>query len=729
MRNFSSSVCVAFVAWCVASAVPASAQISAARQQSVGTTVTVSGIVTSGAEFGTVRYLQDATAGIALYPGSAWTGWPDPQVGDSLTMTAALSEYNGLLEVGPNGITQVTVHSIGNALPTPELITPSMMNESREGELVRIEGATFANGGQLITGNATYSFTAGGMNGTMYVRNSNPLVGTVLSAGEVNLTGIVSQFSFTGTDGYQLLPRGPLDIEATSAINLAGPVTQTNLATTSFDLEWLTDVAGDSRVQYGLTPDLGQEVAISESVTDHSVTLTNLTPGTIYYARVLSALGDEQTASSIRPYATVSTSPGWIRTFFTGPVDTSVATFEDAISTGTSTNDSIAAYILSAQHTLDIAVYNTNNTTITNAVNQAAANGVQVRWIAEGSNANIGLGELDPSIPVLLRTDGQGSGMHNKFIAGDADYAETAFVLTGSTNWTTDNLNSDPNNIIVLADQSLARAYVLEFEEMWGSTGAQPNSAASKFGAAKTNNTPRRFLVGGSPVELYFSPTDGTTAAIDAALRTCDYDLSFATLAFTRDDLADAIVDQVSLFVQPEGAMEEVNTTGSEFDFLLSNGVAVYSHQGISGQLHHKYGIVDHSQPLSDPTVVTGSHNWSSTAETTNDENTIVVHDARVANLFFQEFTGLLNGMGVGVAEADGTEAFRFYPNPTEGLVSIEWTAGATPGELRLFDAAGRTVGTWAWTGEALRLDVDHLPAGLYVLAAPGGATGRLTVR
>jgi hypothetical protein len=105
------------------------------------------------------------------------------------------------------------------------------------------------------------------------------------------------------------------------------------------------------------------------------------------------------------------------------------------------------------------------------------------------------------------------------------------------------------------------------------------------------------------------------------------------------------------------------------------------------------------------------------------------VHDARVANLFFQEFTGLLNGMGVGVAEADGTEAFRFYPNPTEGLVSIEWTAGATPGELRLFDAAGRTVGTWAWTGEALRLDVDHLPAGLYVLAAPGGATGRLTVR
>jgi len=717
------------IAALVAAAVPASAQISAARTQPVGATVTVSGIVTSGAEFGSVRYLQDATAGIALYPGAAWTGFPDPQVGDSLTMTAALSEYNGLLEVGPNGITQVTVHSIGNALPTPELITPSMMNESREGELVRIEGALFANGGQTITGNATYAFTAGGMNGVVYIRNSNPLVGTVLSAGVVNLTGIVSQFSFTGTDGYQLLPRGPQDIEATSAINLSGPVTQTNLAPTSFDLTWPTDLAGDSRVQYGLTPDLGLEVAIAESVTDHSVTLTNLSPGTIYYARVLSAVGDEETASSVRPYATVSTSPGWIRTFFTGPVDTSVATVEDAISTGTSTNDTIAAYILSAQHTLDIAVYNTNNTTITNAVNAAVANGVQVRYIAEGSNANIGLDALDPSIPVLFRTDGQGSGMHNKFIAGDADYAETAFVLTGSTNWTTNNLNTDFNNVIVLADQSLARAYVLEFEEMWGSTGAQPNSAASKFGPQKTNNTPRKFLVGGSPVELYFSPTDGTTAAIDAALRTCDYDLSFATLAFTRDDLADAIIDQVSLFIQPEGAIEEVNTTGSEFDYLLSNGVAVYSHQGISGQLHHKYGIVDYSQPLSDPLVITGSHNWSSTAENTNDENTLVVHDARVANLYFQEFTGLLNGMGVGVVEPAGHEAFRFYPNPTDAAVAVDWTADGTPGHLTLFDASGRTVATYPWTGGTLRLDLGHLPAGLYLLATPDGAAGRLTVR
>ena len=80
--------------------------------------------------------------------------------------------------------------------------------------------------------------------------------------------------------------------------------------------------------------------------------------------------------------------------------------------------------------------------------------------------------------------------MHNKFIIGDADHVESAFVLTGSTNFTTGNFESDLNNIIVLEDQSLARAYELEFEEMWGAEGMMPDAANAKFGADKTWNTP-----------------------------------------------------------------------------------------------------------------------------------------------------------------------------------------------------------------------------------------------
>ena len=72
--------------------------------------------------------------------------------------------------------------------------------------------------------------------------------------------------------------------------------------------------------------------------------------------------------------------------------------------------------------------------------------------------------------------------MHNKFIIGDADYPESAFVLTGSTNLTTGQLVSDLNDVIVFEDQSLARAYEIEFEEMWGGDGAEPEPSNSKFG-------------------------------------------------------------------------------------------------------------------------------------------------------------------------------------------------------------------------------------------------------
>jgi phosphatidylserine/phosphatidylglycerophosphate/cardiolipin synthase-like enzyme len=237
---------------------------------------------------------------------------------------------------------------------------------------------------------------------------------------------------------------------------------------------------------------------------------------------------------------------------------------------------------------------------------------------------------LDAAVVTHPRTDGEGSGMHNKFIVGDADFAESAFVLTGSTNLTTGQLVSDLNNAIVFEDQSLARAYELEFEEMWGAEGMTPDAANSKFGADKAWNTPVDFLVGGSPVELYFSPSDGTNAAILAEIEAANANFEFALLTLTRDDLGSAIVElNQSFFVSPVGVIEQVNTTGSEFDNLISNGVQVYAHD-LSGDCHHKYAIVDHSDVSSDPLVITGSHNWSSSAESVNDENTVIVHDARV---------------------------------------------------------------------------------------------------
>ena len=422
--------------------------LDARTNYGVGDVVTVTGVVTSDDNLGSVRYLQDATAGIALYPGGDWGDWDaTPAIGDSLTVTGEITEYNGLLEVGPN-LTAVVFEGAGT-LPEPMVIGAADMDESLEGQLVRVNGATFPLAGLEITGNNTYDFTADGQTGIMYVRTSNSLVGETLTGCAVDLIGIVSQFSFDGTGGYQLLPRGPVDLLPASGICYTSPVVQSNMTTSGFTLSWSTDLASDGIVEYGLTEDLGMTASGASGTTDHSVDLTGLEAGKIYFARAISSLPDgESAASPIRPYATVSNSSGAIHVYFNGPVNTAVATVEEAQSLGVDMNDTVAAWITSAQHTLDVAAYNFNDQTLEDAFETAANNGVQIRWIYEGQNANVGLSNLPESVVTHPRTDGQGSGMHNKFIVGDAEYPESAFVLTGSTNLTTGTtLAGDPTAV------------------------------------------------------------------------------------------------------------------------------------------------------------------------------------------------------------------------------------------------------------------------------------------
>lgn len=710
-----SKISLALVAAFLSASLVAQDNILDVRQNyNIGQIVTVIGVVTSDDNLGSVRYLQDATAGIALYPGQDWSAWEaTPQIGDSLSVTGEITEYNGLLEVGPN-LTEVSFFGQGE-LPEPLEITPAQMGENLEGQLVRINGVTFPLAGTFITGNNTYDFTASGEFGVIYVRTSNTLVGEELTGCEVDMLGIVSQFSFDGFGGYQLLPRGPVDLIPASALCFTSPVIQSDMATTSFTLSWTTDLACDGVIEFGTTEALGEVTPGGTNTPTHTASLTGLEPGTIVYARAVCTLEDGSSASSaIRPYATVSESSGDIHVYFNGPVDHSVATDELALSLGADMNDTVAAWIMGAQHTLDVAAYNLNDQTVEDAVNAAAANGVQIRWIYEGQNANIGLSSLDASVVVHPRTDGEGSGMHNKFIIGDADHAESAFVLTGSTNLTTGQLVSDLNNVIVLEDQSLARAYELEFEEMWGAEGMTPNAANARFGTDKTWNTPVDFVVGGSPVELYFSPSDGTTAAIQAEIEAANANFEFALLTLTRDDLGDAIVElNQSFFVSPIGVIEQVNVTGSEFDNLISNGVQAYHHD-ISGDCHHKYCIIDHSAVESDPMVITGSHNWSSSAENVNDENTVIVHNARVANLYHQEFRGIINALSGGDAVRDADiRRWMLTPNPARDQV---WIRGLEPTDLvQLLDAGGRQIDVDVLRqGSVSQLELGTLAPGIY---------------
>ena len=65
-----------------------------------------------------------------------------------------------------------------------------------------------------------------------------------------------------------------------------------------------------------------------------------------------------------------------------------------------------------------------------------------------------------------------------------------------------------------------------------------------------------------------------------------------------------------------------------------------------------------------DPTLITGSYNWSNAANTVNDENSIIFHSQRIANLYQQvwakryQISGGTADLTVGVPAGGSTFAF-----------------------------------------------------------------------
>ena len=696
----------------------------------IGDEVTVTGICVNGAELGSpIRYIQDASAGMAIFPGGGgWGGFDVPERGDEITVTGIISEFNGLLEVGPN-LSSVTINSSGNALPAPSIITPTSLGEDDEAELLQIEQVSFDLGGSVITGNSTYDFTSGGQNGTIYVRNGSALVGETLPAAQITLVGIGSQFDNSPpyTSGYQVLPRDEMDFVQSSSINIIGQVQQGSIEYNSIALSWATDSPGTTTINWGTTPALGSLIENGGSTTAHQATISGLNPGSIYWAQVSSSNGTDDTFSIPLPYATRSESSGSITVYFTQEVDNGYASIENAIALNDAMDDTLVAYINRAAHTIDMSMYNFGDPAIAGALNNAYLDGVQVRYLGEGSNTNAAVDNLNPGIPVLMREDNVGSGNHNKFLVIDADYPERATVITGSMNFIDQDEFSDYNNIIIFQDQSMARGYRLEFEEMWGGSGPEPDENNAKFGAEKTINTPRKYRCGDTPVEVYFSPSDNTNQAILSTMATTDTDMEYAIFAFTREDIANMIIDQDDLFLTAvRGIMEQTSDPSSEYQYLLDNGMDVFTHEQVPGLIHHKYCIVDATNPDSDPTVLTGSHNWSNSANTINDENTVVVHDARVANLYFQEF--MARWLQVGVAENKEVAALKAWPNPACETLIVGCGQQHVGALLVITDMQGREVLRRTVTAEREVLNTDMLAPGMYQVTLQS-ATARASAR
>jgi phosphatidylserine/phosphatidylglycerophosphate/cardiolipin synthase-like enzyme/DNA/RNA endonuclease YhcR with UshA esterase domain len=632
--------------------------ISEARSASAGSSVTVTGIITNGGELGTIRYLQDATAGIAAY---SYDMLKDVVPGDSVTITGTLKDYSGLLELDP--VTNVTVHAHDKELPAPVLLTPSQLDEAYEGILVTINDAVFKDAGSEFTSGINYDFTASGQSAEIRISSSeSPFISKVVPSYPVIITGILSEYSGT----YQILVRGLGDILSTNSVNLNSVPQLSDLTTNGFTIYWETDSVSTTQAYYGHTPELELGLLSGpDDTTKHTIAISGADPSTLFYVQPFSVRKEDTAKAAVLTYITQSESSGKMTCYFNLPVDNSVSDGVNAIMLDNTIDDTLIAYINRAKYSIDMAIYHYdlyNIADISTALNNAYKRGVTVRVVYQASDegedayiVNEDIGLLDSGIGKIESKTGTDYGiMHNKFLVFDVNSSDPndAIVWTGSTNFTDNQLNYDANNVIIIQDKSLAVAYTLEFNEMFGSDGTMPDAGLARFGPDKTDNTPHEFIIDGKRVESYFSPSDGVSKHILKEINSSDSDLEVACMLITRSELGRAIAAQSVSGVESK-VLEDTYDKWNQYvaDIIIDELDEAFKTNGEGGTMHNKYMIVDQSNYSSDPVVLTGSHNWTSAAENTNDENTLIVHDSVMANLYYQDFNARFNN-GTYVSDA-----------------------------------------------------------------------------
>lgn len=701
--------------------------IATARTMAEGATVTVRGIVTNGGELGVIRYLQDPTGGIGAYSSSL----SNLQRGDSVEVTGVLDLYNNLLEINP--VNSFSVLSTGNELPAPFIVNMAVgFSETYEGRLVQFNDASFISTGNFQTASANYTATDGSVSSAeVRINSTSNIAGTPIPVGNIGLLGIMSQFCSSPangcTTGYQLLPRDLNDfiLAGNPPVFTAAPG-QANISTDAFSVYFETLYPGSTILYYGATSALGAQVTDAALVTNHDLFIGGLEPATLYFVRAASVSASGDTSfSSVIPMMTRSLSSQTMTPYFTRSADNSVAQGTAAVTLAQTMDDTLIAYMNRTVYTMDIAIYNMdNNNGIVDAINAAYNRGVNVRVIGDGDNMdqnawsqlNVGAGNKK------LSPTGIDYGiMHNKFVIMDAGYADKAFLWTGSMNFTNQQVSNDANNVIIFQDQSIAKAYQIEFNEMW----------SGLFGPDKSNNTPKEFNIGGNRVELYFSPSDDTETQIKRTATSADHDLQLCMFAYTRFSISYAIDDRTSAGVWGGGIIDDTANGSFAYSILASDMVGKLFVANHSYSVHNKYLLVDANAPGLDPAVLTGSHNWSTSAQFSNDENTVIVHNAQVANQYYQEWVArykdeggtLLPGYNVGIGSPNSYSRWLLYPNPATDMIIIRQD-GKQAGEVyvRITDLAGRTLMQQSYRGgdDAL-IPVQSLNAGLYLAVIESG--------
>ncbi len=193
-----------------------------------------------------------------------------------------------------------------------------------------------------------------------------------------------------------------------------------SITTTSALVNWTTDEAADSLVEYGLSPSHGSSTALNtQLVTAHNQSLTGLQPSTTYYYRVISSdSASNQAFSTSNSFTTAA------------PADTTSPVIGNILSTDTSSSSATISWTTDEPATSQVeygtdtsygtlsakdTVYKTNHSVAISGLNSFTTYDYRVRSEDASANESISTNynfttsNVGPSIPTVLLNPSSGT--------------------------------------------------------------------------------------------------------------------------------------------------------------------------------------------------------------------------------------------------------------------------------------------------------------------------------
>ena len=214
--------------------------------------------------------------------------------------------------------------------------------------------------------------------------------------------------------------------------------------------------------------------------------------------------------------------------------------------------------------------------------------------------------------------------MHDEFIIVDGNV-----LFTGSWGPNYNDTYRNDNDLLEIRSADLIANYQAKFNEMYEDGRVGPNATV---GALKSQVE----FTDGTTVQNYFSPVDKPEDKLVDLIRGARHHIRFMAFTFTSSAIGSAIASAAKSGIPIEGLFESRGASQGILPTLACQAkISNLRTDGNVYSMHHKVLIID------DAIVVTGSYNFTSTANTSNDENVLVIDSPAIARLYNAQFDKL----------------------------------------------------------------------------------------